>query len=392
LNAETIIVREQRSWPRRLASELAALILALVLIAGIGVILLDSGPGHRFIVDRIANIETATGLRIQIARIDGSIFGKTRLRGVQVADPQGVFLTSSEIQLDWAPLAWLYNDLHIDRIEADKVRLLRLPRLRPGRGGPLLPGFDIEIGKLAIHRLEVARAVSGRERVGSVAGAATIRAGRAMVDLRAALLDGDRMALKLDAEPDADRFDLDVRALAPADGLLAALTGAKRPIDLTIEGSGSWTRWRGSANLLLSGRSTGALALGVDRGRYRLSGTLMPAPFLKGRLKQLTSPSIKVEGEGTLKDRILDGQLSLSSPVLRAVARGGIDLGTSAWRKVSVGIDLLRPGALVDGLAGRGVRMLWTLDGKVERADYAYRLTAPNIVFDGKTGFGAVRR
>ena len=177
---------------------------------------------------------------------------------MRVSDPQGVFLTSPEIELDWAPLAWLYNDLHIDRIEADKVRLERLPRLRPGRGGPLLPGFDIEIGKLAIHRFEVAQAVSGRERVGSVAGAATIRAGRAMVDLRLALLDGDRMALKLDAEPDADRFDLDVRALAPADGLLAALTGVKRPIDLTIEGAGSWTRWRGTRELLLSGRSTGS--------------------------------------------------------------------------------------------------------------------------------------
>jgi translocation and assembly module TamB len=277
VNAETIIVRERRSWLRRLAGELAALILALVLIAGLGLVLLDSAPGHRFIVDRVGKIETATGLRISIGRIDGSIFGKTKLRGVRVSDPQGVFLTSPEIELDWAPLAWLYNDLHIDRLEARKVRLERLPRLRRGRGGPLLPGFDIEVGKLAIHRLEVAHAVSGRERVGSVNGAATIRAGRAMVDLRLALLDGDRVALRLDAQPEADRFDLDVRALAPADGLVAALTGVKRPIDLTIEGKGSWTRWRGTAQLLLSGRSTGTLALGADAGRWSLRRSLKGA-------------------------------------------------------------------------------------------------------------------
>ena len=391
MNAETIIVRQRRSWPRRLASELAALIFALVLIAGIGVILLDTAPGHRFIVDRVGKIETATGLRVEIARIDGSIFSKTRLRGVRIADPQGVFLTSPEIQLDWAPFAWLYNDLHIDRIEADKVRLVRLPRLRPGRGGPLLPGFDIEIGKLAIHRLEIAQTVSGRERIGSVAGAATIRAGRAMVDMKLALLDGDKVAVRLDAEPEADRFDLDVRALAPADGLVAALTGVKRPVDLAIEGKGSWTRWRGTAQLLLSGRSTGTLALGADGGRYRLSGTLVPAPFLKGRLQRLTGPSIKVDGAGTIEDRILDGKVTLSSPALRAVARGGIDLGERSWRKVSVGIDLLRPGALVDNMAGRGIRMLWTLDGRFSQAAYAYRLTAPNLVFDGRTGFVNVR-
>ena len=35
--------------------------------------------------------------------------------------------------------------------------------------------------------------------------------------------------------------------------------------------------------------------------------------------------------------------------------------------------------------------MLWTLDGAFERAAYAYRLTAPNVVFDGKTGFVNVR-
>ena len=102
------------------------------------------------------------------------IFGETRLRGVTVSDPDGLFLTSPEIELDWAPFAWLYNSLHIDRLEADKVRLHRLPKLKPtGRTGPILPGFDIEIGKLELHRLEVAKAVGGRERVGSVSGAAT---------------------------------------------------------------------------------------------------------------------------------------------------------------------------------------------------------------------------
>ncbi|MCY7339815.1 MAG: hypothetical protein LH465_07705 [Sphingomonas bacterium] len=309
MNAETIIARPRKPWLRRLAEELFALIVALVLIALVGLIVLDTAPGHRFLVDRINKIETATGLRIGVARIEGSIFGKTRLRGVTVADPQGVFATSPEIELDWAPLAWMYNSLHIERLEADKVRIERLPKLRPsGRTGPILPGFDIEIGKLEIHRLEVARAVSGRERVGSVSGAATIRAGRAMVDLRFALLDGDRLVVRLDAEPDGDRFVLDVRAIAPGDGLLAALAGTRRPIDLAIDGTGSWTRWRGRGQLLLGGRPTGDLALAADRGRFRLSGTIAPAPFLKGKLQRLTAPRVRVTGAATLANRILDGK------------------------------------------------------------------------------------
>ena len=62
-------MRTRRSWPRRLASELAALILALILIAAIGLVILDTAPGHRFLVDRINRIETATGLKIGIAPV-----------------------------------------------------------------------------------------------------------------------------------------------------------------------------------------------------------------------------------------------------------------------------------------------------------------------------------
>ena len=41
-------------------------------------------------------------------------------------------------------------------------------------------------------------------------------------------------------------------------------------------------------------------------------------------------------------------------------------------------------------MTGRNVRLLWTLDGPRESADYAYRLTSPQVAFD-KTGFVDVR-
>ena len=144
-----------------------------------------------------------------------------------------MFLTSPEIMVDWAPGAWLYNSLHIDRLESPLVRVERLPKLRKtGRKGPLLPKFDIHIGSLKIDRLELARGVSGTARTGSLSGEADIRAGRAMIGLQLGMLDGDKLAARLDAEPDRNRFDVDVRAIAPRDGLLPALVGleaADRP-------------------------------------------------------------------------------------------------------------------------------------------------------------------
>ena len=384
-------IKVRRHWSRRLLNELLALLLALLLLLGIGLVLLDSAPGHRWLVDRIAGIETATGLKVEIGRIEGSIFGESRLKNVRVSDQKGVFLTAPDILLDWAPGAWLGNRLQIERVEARRVIVSRLPALKPsGRTGPILPGFDIHIGRLDIRRLELGSAVTGRPQVGALSGSADIRRGRAQVRLEAAVRGLDRLKLMIDAEPDRDRFDIDARASSPANGLLPALFGSKRPLELEIKGDGRWSRWRGTAAMNLSGRPVARLALAADSGRYRLSGKMAPSPFLKGKLQRLTSPLIDVAGVGTLKDRLLDGQVRLSSASLRAVARGAIDLGTNQYRNVRLGVDLLRPRSLFPNMSGRNIRLVWTLDGAFGTAAYAYRLTAPQVQFDN-IGFVAVR-
>ncbi|HZB68797.1 MAG TPA: translocation/assembly module TamB, partial [Sphingomicrobium sp.] len=352
--------RLRSDWPRRLAQELLALFVSLLILLAAGLVLLDTAPGHRFIVDRIAGIETASGLNIRIGRIDGSVFGKSKLKNVSVADTRGIFLTSPEIELDWAPGAWLYNSLHVDRLYSRQVRLTRLPKLKPtGRKGPILPGFDIHIGELAIDRLELGPAISGQARSGRVRGKVDVRAGRAMVELGVAIDGGgDRIALALDAEPDRDRFDIDLRAKSPANGLLPALAGIRRSIDLTVNGDGSWSRWRGRGALDLSGRPTARLALGADAGRYRLAGEIAPSQFLGGKLQRLTAPVVRVRGDGRLEDRVLDGQLALTSRSLRAVSVGALDLGGNRYRRVRLGVDLLRPNALFPNMTGRNVRMV----------------------------------
>ncbi|MGZ2411725.1 translocation and assembly module TamB [Sphingomonas sp. F9_3S_D5_B_2] len=384
--------RLRSDWARRLLDELLALFIALLIIFAGALILLDTAPGHRFIIDRIGKFETASGLKIRIGRIDGSIFGKSQLRNVAVADNGGTFLTSPEIDLDWTPGAWLTNKLHVDSVTANRVTLVRLPKLKPSaKPGPILPGFDIHIGELSIRQLDVGPQVAGRAWRGRVSGKADVRSGRALVELAAILdADGDRINLKLDAEPDRDRFDLDARAVSPANGVLPALVGTRRAINLVIGGDGSWSHWRGKADLDLSGRPTARLALGLDKGLYRIAGQLKPAQFLTGRLMRLTAPVVNVRGSATFVDRVIDGQLVLASPALRSIAKGGIDLGTRRFRRMRIGVDLLKPPALFPNLTGRNVRLITTLDGPFGTANYAYRLTSPGVKFDA-TGFLDVR-
>ncbi len=382
-----VVVVRRTHWARRLLNEIIALLLSLAILLAAGLVVIDTAPGHRFLVDRIGQLETATGMRFRIGRIEGSIFGKVKLKKVEVLDGKGVFASSPEIDLDWAPGAWLYNTLHIDSLEAEQFRLIRLPALKPTtKKGPILPGFDIHIGRLDIRRFEVGAAVAGRPSVGRVLGAADVRAGRAMVKLQSALSGGDRLALNLDAEPDRNRFDIDARVSAPAHGLIPAFLGWKRPIDLTVNGDGSWTRWNGAAQLHLSGIEAANLKLLNESGKFSLSGLVRPSPFAKGKVQRLTMPAVRVNGTATLRDRQLAGDLTLASPELRAVARGTLDLAANAYKGMKLGVDLLQPSAMFPNMRGKNVRMLWTLDGPFATANYSYRLTSPQVFFDN-TGF-----
>jgi translocation and assembly module TamB len=379
--------RLKPDWPRRLLRELLALLLGLAFLLAVGLAILDTAPGHRWIADRIAGIETSSGLRFRIGRIEGSVFGESKLKNVAILDQHGTVFTSPEIDLDWTPGAWLYNKLDIRRVHADRATLVRLPELKPStKKGPILPGFDIHIGKLSIDRLEVGKAVTGTPRVGRLEGSADVRSGRAVVKLATAIDGSDRLLLNLDAEPDGNRFDLELRARSIAGGVIPALLGSKRSLDATITGDGSWTRWNGRAALNLSGRPTARLALTATDGRFNLSGAMNPSQFLRGRLMRLTAPVVRVNGSASLKDRVLDGQLTLGSGALRAVASGALDLAGNRFRNVRVGLDLLKPEALFTNMGGRNVRMLITLDGPFGTATYAYRLTSPGVKFD-QTGF-----
>ncbi|HEX8258525.1 MAG TPA: translocation/assembly module TamB, partial [Allosphingosinicella sp.] len=384
--------RRRGRWWSRIAKALVGLfLLALIALAGL-VAFLDTDAGHRWIADRIAAQTPESGLDIRIGRIDGSIWGDTLLRDVRLYDPDGLFAESPRIELEWQPLGWIANRLLIDELRSELVIVHRLPRLRPApEPRPILPDFDIRIGRLEVAQLRFEKAVTGQRRVASLAGGVDIRSGRALVDVRARVSGGgDDLALVLDAEPDRDHFDIDVRLNAPANSVTGAIVGTKRPIQLEVKGDGRWSAWAGTARLNLSGRRTADLALRADSGRYSLSGSLTPSQFLKGKQQRLTAPRVLLNARATLADRRLDGSLSLRSSALKVEAKGAIDLARSAYDEVSIAADLLQPAALFPNMTGQKVRLTALLDGAFRRADFAYRITSPRIAFDD-TGFEEVR-
>ena len=84
-------VRRHRG--RRAAKWALGVLGALVLLVVAAVALLNSSIGHRWVVDQIAKVAPASGLKISIGRIDGNLYGKARLHDVTLSDPQGAFRT-----------------------------------------------------------------------------------------------------------------------------------------------------------------------------------------------------------------------------------------------------------------------------------------------------------
>src|ERR1044072_1255920 len=189
--------KRRRRWLSGLAKFVTAGLIAFLVAVAALLAFLDTEAGHRLIVDRVARMTPASGLGVRIGGIEGAIWGQPQLKDVRLYDPDGLFAESAEIDMDWRPLDFLWNSLVVHDLRPDLVILHRLPQLIPSREPrPLLPRYDVHIGRLQVRQLRIGARVTGRERVGSLGGEAEIRSGRALLALDIGIRDGgDRIRL-----------------------------------------------------------------------------------------------------------------------------------------------------------------------------------------------------
>ncbi len=389
--AEPEVVVVKRPLWQRVAKWAGIALAGLALAVGALVLGINTQPGRRFVADQIAGLTLGSGLNFRIGRIDGSLYGAMILRDVQVRDTRGVFATSREIRMDWRPFAYLNNRVDIRSATSPEVKLLRMPALKPSGdpNAPLLPDLNIDIGRLDVARIDIAKEVDGRARyLGRLAGKAHLADGRAQLVLDGATLTapgvagGDKLALTLDATPDRNKLDIDMKLDAPAKGLVAGLAGLEAPLALTVNGKGDWAHWQGKALGNLGGAQLANLDLIATNGRFQLRGPLHPGVWLKGPVERLASPQLDLDLDAKWTDRVADGVVKLHSDALSVEAKGKIDLGHNRFDDFKVDAILLKAGAIAPNLVGRSVRASLALDGAFNRPVVDYKLSA------GAIGFG----
>lgn len=373
--------RKPLRWVRGLLLTLLGLGALLVL----AVLALDTSPGRRFVAEQIAGFELKSGLKMRVARIDGSLYGKAVLRGVELYDTRRVFFTASQVDLDWRPLAFINNRLDIRDLGIRRGELRSLPELRPGDpDDPLLPAFDIRIDRLRADGLVIREGLAGPRRVGNLAARVDIRSGRVLVDAQAALRDGtDRLAVKIDAMPDQNRLMIDAMVNAPANGAIAALAGLKQDLAGSIKGRGDWDFWQGRLAASLGKAELAALDINQREGQVRIRGNVRPAPLIGNSFARALGPAIGVIARGTLDARVLSGDLALAAAAGSVTAKGAIDLGDNRFDGVEILAALTRPELLAPGLQARNLRGSMQLDGTFASLEAPYKLSADRLAFAG---------
>ncbi|AQR72708.1 translocation/assembly module TamB domain-containing protein [Sphingomonas sp. LM7] len=361
----------------------------IALLLGALVIGINTQPGRNFVAQQLSKLTLASGLNFRIGRIEGSLFGALVLRDVEVRDTQGVFATSKEIALDWRPLAYVRNHVDVRSLTSPEVKLLRLPALKPSTdpSGPLLPDLDIDIARLDVARIDLAPAVAGQRHIGRLKGSARIAGGRAELALDGGTVaapgvaGGDALVLKLDAVPEQNKLDIDMRLNGPVGGFVTGLAGLDRPIAVTVGGRGNWQNWRGQAAGTLGGRKLADLAVSAQNGRFQVRGPTWPGVYMEGPVERLASPQLDVEADAVWKDRTANGVLKLRSSAMSLEAKGLVDLGRNRFSNLNIDAMLLTPGAIAPNLNGRSVRAALALDGPFNAPVVDYKIQAAALGF-----------
>lgn len=375
-----------RSWPLAILRWVGLGLLGLVLLFALFLIGLNSDAGRRFVVTQIEKYEFENGMKIGIGRLDGSLYGQMIVRDFSLSDPQGVFLRSPELRVDWRPIRYLANHIDVRSATAKTLVMEKIPAFKPvpDTGEPLLPDLDIDVGLLRVDRFVFEPAVAGERQVATLSGKVAIADRRAQVSANAETISGgggqgDALKLVLDAVPEANRLTVALDLTAPQGGVLAAMGGFEEPLTAKLDGRGDWKAWNGNLTANLGTAPLARVALTGRDGTFAAKGTAQASRLLTGPAAELLGTETAIDLTARLQERkaAIDGRLS--SDAAQLGISGGLDLGTNRFEGLQLAANILKPGAIAPAVRASGLRATATLDGEFALPTVDYQANASSL-------------
>ncbi|MCM2561717.1 translocation/assembly module TamB domain-containing protein [Lutimaribacter sp. EGI FJ00015] len=308
----------------------------------------DRGVIQAFLEDNLS----AAGREVRIEGFSGALSGRASIETLTIADAQGVWITLRGAVLDWNRAALLSGRLEVAELSAEAVIVARAPETGPDAPAtptarepfalPELP-VSIDIGQLALERVELGAPLLGREAAFEVQGNAELASGAGAAELRLTRLDGPQGALEMTGSysNETRELGLSVSLQEDADGIAANLLDLPgRPaLALSIAGDDPIDDFRADIQLATDGvaRLTGAVTLantpGTDGNARRVTANLSGdiAPVFAPEYRRFFGPEIALRASAVQRPdgrQVLE-QLRLTAQSIEITGSGAI--GADGW-------------------------------------------------------------
>ncbi|QIE46490.1 translocation/assembly module TamB [Pseudohalocynthiibacter aestuariivivens] len=310
----------------------------------------DKGYLTRLLQDSLGG----EGRVVDITGFEGALSSEATIDKITVADKEGVWLTLTDLTLQWTRSALLRGEFDVQTLSAKTITLARAPKeqddgLPAPEAAPFsLPELPVSINldTLKVDQITIGAPILGEELRLSLKGSAALAGGDASVDITARRMDDKRGTFHIKASfvEATQMLGLDLALSEAEDGIAVKLLDlpGQPSVDLTIAGNGPLDEFTSDIALKTDGqeRLTGKVTLGAVKAR---AGGDDPArrfsAELGGDVTPLFAPryhrffgdevSLRVAGQ-----REPDGALEVSELTLKAqelALSGAITLNADQW-------------------------------------------------------------
>ncbi|WP_322867772.1 hypothetical protein U5922_017085 [Aquicoccus sp. G2-2] len=337
-------------------------VLSLVAFAGPKPLHAQTDEGDRgYIQGLLEDALSAPGRTVRMEGFAGALSSRATIDKITVTDPEGVWLTASDLVLVWNRSALLRGEVDIDEITIGEIDLPRrpvpaeTPLPAPEASGafalPELP-VSVNIAKMAITKAVLGKALFGEAAEVSFSGKAALASGAGSVTLAVKRLDRAGTFSLTGAFDNATRvLDFDLNLTEPEDGIAANLLNlpGKPPVVLSVQGKDPVSDFNATIRLATDGkeRLSGKVELttaqdGATRFSTELQGDV--APVVAPQFAAFLGDDVALVASG---ERAADGDLLLDKLHVKTAAMqigGSAEIGADGWpRKLLLNAQITPP-------------------------------------------------
>ena len=328
---------------------------------------------------------SSAGRQVIITGFRGALSSQASLATMTIADDDGIWLTLTDVKLDWQRAALLKGAVAIESLTAARIEMTRLPVLAqsdmpsPEAADFALPELpvSIDIGKIEATEIVLGETVLGQAVTGKLTASMRLSGGEGSADLEITRSDdGPKGLISLTAAyaNATGVLNLDLRAEEGAGGIAVGLLGVPDApsVLFTVAGAGPLTDFAARVDLVTDGisRLAGDVTLtGKQDGQSGfvadLTGDL--APLFLPAYAEFFGPLVSLHAVGS---RSPEGLLTLNEMSLQAQALqldGQLSLGADG---LPDRFDLTGALGLADGSSVL-LPLPGLIDTRVTRADLA---------------------